>query len=144
MRHAMIACLAVLLGCTALPSPNPTDQSDIRNWDFTACLDDIDTCADLLLDNQEVILGGYTLVGFIMEGLGNEGSSTAQINLGFLPPPPLPDAPDQADIQSWDFTACWDDLESFSTCSDLLLDNAGIILGGLPLVEDIVGGWTVP
>lgn len=149
MRHA-IACLTLTLGgCAALPSPDPTDQSDIRNWDFSACLDDTDTCVDLLLDNQEVILGGHTLVSFIIEGLKlgtTRGGAQIDFDLGgsgFLPPPQTPDAPDQADIRSWDFTACLDDFESFGTCSDLLLDNAEIILGGRSLVEAIVDGWTL-
>lgn len=151
MRHTMFACLTLILGgCAAFPSPDPTDQSDIRNWDFSACLDDTDTCVDLLLDNQEVILGGHTLVGFIIEGLklGTTRGGTQIFDfdlggLGFLPPPPTPDAPDQADIQSWDFTACLDDFESFDTCSDLLFDNAEIILGGRSLVETIVDSWTL-
>ena len=66
----------------------------------------------------------------------------AQVDPGvFLTPAPLPHAPNQADIRSWDFAACLDDFESFGTCSDLLFDNAEIILGGRSLVETIVDGW---
>ncbi len=141
MRYTMFALtVACLTGCTAVQGPDPTDKSDIRNWDFSACLSDVDTCTDLLLDNQEVILGGHTLVGFIIAGFGVPAQA---IDLGFLPPPPLSDAPDQADVRSWDFSACFDDIESFGTCSDLLLDNAGIILGGLPFVESVVDGWEI-
>lgn len=152
VRHGYslaIVCLA-MIGCDAIPRPNPTDQSDLRNWDFSACLDDIDTCADLLLDNQEVILGGRNLIGFIIGGFApstkaesKDSTALAQIDLGsvFLPPAPLPNAPNQADIRNWDFSACLDDFESFGTCSDLLFDNAEIILGGRSLVETIVDSW---
>lgn len=144
-----VCCLAIsaLIGCgSSIPTPAPNlDQSDIRNWDFSACLDDVSTCKDLLLDNQEVILGGRTLVGFVIAGIGPKKASHAQVlgvgDTGFIPPPPRPDAPDQADIRNWDFSACLEDFKSIETCKNLLLDNAEIILGGRSLVDVIVEGF---
>lgn len=146
-RCATLAIALLACGCGAVPRPNPTDQADIRNWDFTACLDDVDTCSGLLWDNQEVILGGYTFIGLLIAGFGTDeeaketGTLAADdVDLGFLPPP-TPDAPDQTDIREWDFSACLEDWESFGTCSELLTDNAEIILGGRSWVDALVDAW---
>ena len=149
IRFATLAIALFACGCGAVSRPNPTDQADIRNWDFTTCLDDVGTCSNLLLDNQEVILGGHTFIGLLIAGFGaDEGNketetlATDDIDLGFLPPP-TPDAPNQADIREWDFSACLEDWEAFGTCSELLTDNAEIILGGRSWVDALVDGWQV-
>lgn len=145
----MIKCTALLMagclfaGCTP---PGGENQGDIRGWDFTACLDNLDTCPKLLRDNQEVILGGHTFVELLVLQLATgvfESGSFEEALLSALFPPPT-EVPDPVKISSWDFSQCLESFDDFGVCSDLFFDNAGLIAGGQDFVGALVSGDFAP
>ncbi len=59
-------------GCGLLEDAFGTALSDIEGWDLSACVESSagrETCSELFFDNEELILGGQTLVETIINGL---------------------------------------------------------------------------
>lgn len=141
MALLMAGCL--LAGCTP---PGGENQGDIRGWDFTACLDNLETCPKLLRDNQEVILGGHTFIEVLIlqlaAGSFEDGSFEAALVAALLPPPT--EIPDPVKINSWDFSQCLESLDDFTVCADLFFDNAAMISGGQSFVTTLVSGDFAP
>ena len=146
----MTKCTILLMaGClfTGCGTPVPGgSEGDIRGWNFTACLDKLDTCPDLLLDNQEVILGGHTFIELLVLQLATgafEPGSFEEALLSALFPPPT-EIPDPVKISNWDFSQCLESFDDFNVCKDLFFDNADLILGGQSFVEVLVSGDFAP
>lgn len=66
MRKLAAMCLMVLLvlplgGCI-LDGTAEWALTDISGWDLSACWSGFGTCYELFTDNQEMILGGQTMI----------------------------------------------------------------------------------
>ncbi len=62
----------IFRGCGFLENQAGNAVSDIRGWDLSACVESgcgRETCFDLFRDNEELILGGRTVVDVIIDNL---------------------------------------------------------------------------
>ena len=136
----LVASCCLFTGCGI--GGEAGNQEDIRNWDFTACLDKLDTCPGLLLDNQEVILGGHTFVELLVLQLATGAFEPGSFEEALLSAlfPPSTEVPDPIRIDSWGFTHCLESFDDFTVCKDLFFDNADLIFGGQSFVETLVSG----
>lgn len=56
----------------------------------------------------------------------------------------LPDgSPNPADINNWDFSACFEDFDSFDTCWTFALENSDMFVGGENSVYNHLGGLSL-
>jgi len=69
MRHMLIVSLLAIALCTSGCGAVEFGLSDVSGWDLSACGEDFDSfsvCSDLFFDNEELILGGETLIDVLL------------------------------------------------------------------------------
>lgn len=74
MKFINIVLLVLFLGVSGC-SLIKESVSDINGWDLSACVDDPDTCCELFSDNQERILGGQTLIDYMLSNIQEKENS---------------------------------------------------------------------